>query len=62
MSRKTTLTTFPGYLRVLLIVGSFGIVFGHMMLSLCTTYWQALLAQGIVLKDSAGGTTWEAAT
>jgi hypothetical protein len=43
-----------GYLRVLLLVGSFGIVFGHMMLSLCTTYWQALLAQGFVIGLGAG--------
>lgn len=35
-----------GYLRVLLVVGAFGVVFGHMMLSLCHTYWQVLLAQG----------------
>jgi hypothetical protein len=28
-----------GYLRLLLIIGSVMIVFGHMMLSLCTEYW-----------------------
>ena len=33
-----------GYLRLLLMTGSFMIVFGYMMLSLCTEYWQALLA------------------
>jgi MFS family permease len=43
-----------GYLRTLLIVGSFGIVFGHMMLSLCTTYWQVLLAQGFCIGIGAG--------
>ena len=43
-----------GYLRTLLIVGTFGVVFGHMMLSLCTTYWQALLAQGFVIGLGAG--------
>jgi MFS family permease len=43
-----------GYLRSLLLVGSFGIVFGHMMLSLCTTYWQVLLAQGFVVGIGAG--------
>jgi MFS family permease len=43
-----------GHLRILLIVGSFGIVFGHMMLSLCTTYWQVLLAQGFCVGIGAG--------
>jgi hypothetical protein len=43
-----------GHLRLLLVVGSFGIVFGHMMLSLCHTYWQVLLAQGFVIGLGAG--------
>ena len=43
-----------GHLRILLIVGSFGIVLGHMMLSLCTTYWQVLLAQGFCVGIGAG--------
>ncbi|KAL9110678.1 MAG: hypothetical protein Q9227_004855 [Pyrenula ochraceoflavens] len=43
-----------GYLRALLIVGSFGIVFGHMMLSLCNNYWQVLLAQGFCVGIGAG--------
>jgi MFS family permease len=43
-----------GHLRILLIVGSFGIVFGHMMLSLCHTYWQVLLAQGFCVGIGAG--------
>ena len=43
-----------GYLRSLLFVGSFGVVFGHMMLSLCTEYWQALLAQGFCVGIGAG--------
>lgn len=43
-----------GYLRTLLIVGSFGVVFGHMMLSLCTEYWQVLLAQGFCVGIGAG--------
>lgn len=43
-----------GYLRTLLLVGSFGIVFGHMMLSLCSAYWQCLLAQGFVIGIGAG--------
>jgi MFS family permease len=43
-----------GYLRTLLLVGSFGIVFGHMMLSLCTNYWEVLLAQGFCVGIGAG--------
>lgn len=43
-----------GHLRFLFIVGSFGIVFGHMMLSLCTEYWQAFLAQGFVVGMGGG--------
>ncbi|KAL2833572.1 major facilitator superfamily domain-containing protein [Aspergillus pseudoustus] len=43
-----------GYLRVLLIVGSLGIVFGTMMLSLCKAYWQVLLAQGFTVGIGAG--------
>lgn len=43
-----------GYLRTLLIVGSFLIVFGHMMLSLCTTFWQCILAQGFVIGIGGG--------
>lgn len=43
-----------GFLRYLLIVGSFGVVFGHMMLSLCSTFWQVLLAQGFVVGIGAG--------
>lgn len=43
-----------GYLRYLLVVGSFLIVFGHMMLSLCQTYWQCLLAQGFCIGIGAG--------
>ena len=43
-----------GHFRFLLLVGSFGVVFGHMMLSLCTTYWQSLLAQGFVIGMGAG--------
>ena len=35
-----------GYLRLLLLIGSFGVVFGFMMLSLCKEFWQAMLAQG----------------
>ncbi|KAL4748264.1 hypothetical protein BDW72DRAFT_180887 [Aspergillus terricola var. indicus] len=43
-----------GYLRALLTVGSFGIVFGTMMLSLCKEYWQVLLAQGFCVGIGAG--------
>lgn len=43
-----------GYLRSLMLVGSFGVVFGHMMLSLCKTYWQVLLAQGFCVGLGAG--------
>lgn len=43
-----------GYFRALLLSGSFLVVFGFMMLSLCTTYWQALLAQGFCVGIGAG--------
>lgn len=43
-----------GLLRVLIYVGSFMIVFGHMMLSLCTEYWQVVLSQGICIGLGAG--------
>lgn len=43
-----------GYLRELLLVGSFGVVFGHMMLSLCKNYWEVLLAQGFCVGIGAG--------
>ncbi|KAI0124000.1 major facilitator superfamily domain-containing protein [Xylariales sp. AK1849] len=43
-----------GYFRSLLILGSFGIVFGHMMLSLCHAFWQVLLAQGFCIGLGAG--------
>ena len=43
-----------GYLRIQLIVGSFMVVFGHMMLSLCTELWQAMLAQGFMIGIGSG--------
>ncbi|EME48913.1 hypothetical protein DOTSEDRAFT_162812 [Dothistroma septosporum NZE10] len=43
-----------GYFRALLLVGTFMIVFGHMMLSLCSEYWQCLLAQGFVIGIGGG--------
>ncbi|KAL4790351.1 major facilitator superfamily domain-containing protein [Aspergillus venezuelensis] len=43
-----------GYLRTLLVVGSFMVVFGHMMLSLCKEFWQVVLAQGFVVGIGTG--------
>ncbi|KHN95592.1 Major facilitator superfamily domain, general substrate transporter [Metarhizium album ARSEF 1941] len=43
-----------GYLRALLLVGSFLIVFGNMMLSLATDYPQVLLAQGVCVGLGSG--------
>lgn len=43
-----------GHLRLLLLVGSFLIVFGFMMLSLSQTYWQVLLSQGFCIGIGAG--------
>ncbi|KEQ75582.1 MFS general substrate transporter [Aureobasidium namibiae CBS 147.97] len=43
-----------GYFRTLLSIGSFLVVFGFMMLSLCKTYWQVILAQGICVGLGAG--------
>lgn len=36
-----------GYFRTLLLVGSFLTVFGMMMTSISTTYWQVILAQAV---------------
>ncbi|KAF2877003.1 major facilitator superfamily domain-containing protein [Massariosphaeria phaeospora] len=43
-----------GYFRSMLYVGNFLVVFGIMMLSLCTTYWQVFLAQGVCMGLGAG--------
>ncbi|XXG98989.1 hypothetical protein Hte_005322 [Hypoxylon texense] len=43
-----------GYLRLILLAGSFLVVWGHMMLSLCTEYWQVLLAQGFAVGIGGG--------
>lgn len=43
-----------GHFRALLSGGSFLIVLGFMMLSICRTYWQALLAQGFCVGIGAG--------
>lgn len=43
-----------GYFRVMLIVGNFLVVFGIMMLSLSTKYWQVFLSQGMCMGLGAG--------
>lgn len=43
-----------GYFRALLIGGSFFLVFGQMMLSLCHEYYQVLLAQAICIGFGCG--------
>ncbi|KAK0735064.1 major facilitator superfamily domain-containing protein [Lasiosphaeria miniovina] len=43
-----------GYFRHLLVVGLFLIVFGQFMTSLCTVYWQVLLAQGFCVGIGMG--------
>ena len=43
-----------GYLRQLLVVGTFMTVFGMMMTSVCKTYWQVFLAQGITVGIGNG--------
>jgi MFS family permease len=43
-----------GYLRTLIALGSFLIVFGMMMASLCTAYWQVMLTQAVVVGLGCG--------
>ncbi|POS78967.1 MFS monocarboxylate transporter [Diaporthe helianthi] len=43
-----------GFLRVLIAAGAFLVVFGHMMLSLATQFWQVVLAQGFCIGLGAG--------
>lgn len=43
-----------GYFRPMLYLGNFLVVFGIMMLSLCTKYWQVFLAQGVCMGLGAG--------
>lgn len=43
-----------GYFKALILTGSFCVVFGQMMLSLCTEYWQVFLTQGIIVGIGAG--------
>lgn len=38
-----------GYLQHLLYAGAFLMSFGMMMTSICKTYWQTFLAQGVVI-------------
>lgn len=44
-----------GYALPLVWGGSAMVVFGLMMTSLCTTYWQLMLAQGLCMGIGAGG-------
>lgn len=43
-----------GYFRLLLATGTFLMCLGMMMISICTEYWQFVLAQGIVVGVGAG--------
>lgn len=43
-----------GYFRPMLYTGNFLVVFSIMMLSLCKTYWQIFLAQGLCMGLGAG--------
>lgn len=43
-----------GYVRTLLLIGSFLTVFGLFMTSLCKAFWQLLLSQGIVTGAGFG--------
>jgi len=43
-----------GYFRSLIFAGSFLVIFGMMMTSICTEYWQILLAQGVVVGLGCG--------
>lgn len=43
-----------GYFRHLLASGAILMVLGMMMLSLCTEYWQIILAQGVVVGLGGG--------
>ena len=43
-----------GYFRFLITGGTFFLVFGHMMLSLCKEYWQILLAQAFCIGLGPG--------
>ena len=43
-----------GYLHSLLLCGTFALVFGMMMTSLCTQYWHFMLAQGLTVGLGCG--------
>jgi len=43
-----------GYFKAIIWTGSFLVVFGYMMTSLCTRYWQVMLAQGLVVGVGSG--------
>ncbi|KAL0934734.1 MFS monocarboxylate [Colletotrichum truncatum] len=43
-----------GYFRELLLTGLFLIILGQFMTSLCTTYWQVFLAQGVCIGLGCG--------
>lgn len=43
-----------GYFRSMLYAGNFLVVFGIMMVSLSTKYWQVLLSQGLCMGLGAG--------
>jgi MFS family permease len=43
-----------GYFSALLCTGSFLVVFGMFMTSLCTTYWQVMLAQAVTVGLGCG--------
>ncbi|OTB13107.1 hypothetical protein K445DRAFT_304514 [Daldinia sp. EC12] len=43
-----------GFLRSLLVLGSFLMILGMMLTSICTEYWQVMLAQGLCVGVGAG--------
>jgi MFS family permease len=43
-----------GFLCVLVGLGAFLVVFGHIMLSLVTRFWEVVLAQGFCIRLGAG--------
>ena len=43
-----------GYLHSLVNIGTFAIVFGMMMTSICHEYWQFIIAQGVVVGIGNG--------
>lgn len=43
-----------GHLRSMVVVGSFSAVFGMMMTSISTKYWQIIICQGLIVGFGAG--------